>query len=429
MNRLFALAVLLCVACGDKTDPKSPDAGTAGPSALIVHSDWWAFARLLPQMEDVTVLLGDGSLFRQPLGRDGIARFEGAATTRPQDITFVVKLGDEVMVSTALGVEGSEVWVRSILGSPEHLPSSTRQATLTGRVTNNGFSWTNVYVVGKGFTGHTLAESDGSFRLDVMGENPGKVALVVTDQSNVQKVGLLRDIAVGEGRTVGDLVLPMDHPVDQLLSVEVPEVQPYAPVGNVSASFLLGSDVLFTRTTSGAEPIELPVLARTPPFDAVEVRLSVAAGSPGQPGTVVANASPAPRGVTRLALPAPMTLTSPTPGTAEAPGSAQRSGLTVRWSADPAAHSVMVRLGPVDYEQRFSWVITAPATRDGFTLFTLPEGVAPRTQLGVGRHTLVWGSSFLGTGRGYQSLFKEAPAVNGLDAWETLSHSELILQD
>ena len=56
----------------------------------------------------------------------------------------------------------------------------------------------------------------------------GKVALFVTDRQLPEGFGRggHADIAVGEGRTVGDLVIPLDHPLDQRLPVEVPNLQP-----------------------------------------------------------------------------------------------------------------------------------------------------------------------------------------------------------
>ena len=113
LHRLIALAVLLCVACGDKTTPAA--------DTLVVHSDWWDS---VPPADDVnvTILLGDGSRFRQPLGRDGIARFNDADITGPQDITVVMVTRNEVLASTTLNVEGSEVWVRSGFGLLADLP-------------------------------------------------------------------------------------------------------------------------------------------------------------------------------------------------------------------------------------------------------------------------------------------------------------------
>ncbi|MFP2897388.1 hypothetical protein [Corallococcus sp. 4LFB] len=430
MHRMLLLAVLLCVACGDKTSP-TPDAGTKGPATLIVHSDWWENTEGLGDMQGITVLLGDGSRFREPLGRDGIARFRDAAITGPQDITVVMVGDGKVLASTTLGVEGSEVWVRSGFAGLAGGFRGSRQATLTGRVTNFSGSPTQVRVVGKDFAGSSSMKGDGSFSVDVWSETAGQMALLVTGGTGqVEAVGLLRDIAVGEGRTVSDLVIPL-RPLDQRLPVEVTNLQPYGALRSVSANFTLGSEYLFTTSTVGATPIQVPAMARTPPFDTVEVQLLATAGSDERTasGRVVANAPLAPEGVTRLALPAPVTLTSPTPGTEEAPGSGPRSGLTLRWSADPAVHSVTVRLVPQQGETELDWYVTGPAAVGRFTPFTLPAEVSPLRELTGGLYFVQWSSHFLGAGHDYQDLFKEARTGNEPDAWYTNAYGYSVLQD
>ncbi|NPC46201.1 hypothetical protein HPC50_03835 [Corallococcus exiguus] len=432
MHRLIALAVLLCVACGDKTDPPThaPDAGTEGPATLIVHSDWWDFVAGLGDMRGITVLLGDGSRFRQPLGRDGIARFHDAAITGPQDITVVMVGDGKVWASTTLNVEGTEVWVRSGSGLLGGFPGS-RQATLAGRVTNLSGRPAQVRVVGKGFAGVTNTQGDGTFIIEVWGETAGEVALFVTDNpQQVSAVGLLRDIAVGEGRTTSGLVIPLDHPVDQRLPVEVTNLQPYGALSSVTATFSLGSEYLFTTSTPGATPIEVPAMARTPPFDTVGVRLSATAGSDERiaSGRVVVNAPLAAGGVTSLALPAPVTLTSPSPGTEAAPGSGPRSGLTLRWSADPAVHSVTIRMIPQQAPE-LDWYVTAPATVGSFTPFILPAEVSPLRELGAGRYFVQWSSRSLGMGHGYQDLYTAAPPVVEPDSWSSNTYGYSVLQD
>lgn len=438
MHRLFAFAVLLCVACSDKTEPptNTPDAGTGpgGPVTLIVHSDWWDFVDGLGEMQGITVLLGDGSRFRQPLGRDGIARFDDPAITGPQDISVVMVGDGKVSVSTTLGVEGSEVWVRSGFSPIGGGFQGSRQATLMGRVTNLSGRPAQVRVVGKGFSGITNTDADGTFRVDVWSKTAGQVALFVTDNTTggtVSAVGLLRDIAVGEGRTVSGLIIPLDHPLDQRLPVQVTNLQPYGVLSGVSATFTLGSEYLFTTSTPGATPIEVPAMARTPPFDTVEVRLSATAGSDARTvsGRVVANAPLAAGGVTPLALPVPMTLTSPTPGTEDAPGSGPRSGLTLRWSADPAAHSVTVRLVPQQGETELDWYVTAPATVDRFTPFTLPAEVSPLRALTPGLYFVQWSARFLGAGHGYQDLYQEAAPVYEPDEWSSNAYGYAVLRN
>ncbi|WP_147443112.1 hypothetical protein [Corallococcus sp. AB011P] len=435
MHRLIVLAVLLCVACGDKTDPPthSPDAGPEGPATLIVHSDWWDFVAGLGDMQGITVLLGDGSRFRQPLGRDGIARFHDAAITGPQDITVVMVGDGKVWASTTLNVEGTEVWVRSGFGSLAGFPGS-RQATLAGRVTNLLGRPAQVRVVGKGFAGITHTQADGTFSVDVRGENPGQVALFVTDNTDntgrISAVGLLRDLAVGEGRTTRGLVIPLDHPLDQRLPVEVTNLQPYGALSSATATFTLGSEYLFTTSTPGATPIEVPAMARTPPFDTVDVRLSATAGSDERisSGRVVVNAPLAAGGVTSLALPEPVTLTSPVAGTEAAPGSGPRSGLTLRWSADPAVHSVTIRMIPQQAPE-LDWYVTAPATVDSFTPFILPAEVSPLRELGAGRYFVQWSSRSLGKGHGYQDLYQAARPVFEPDSWSSNTYGYSVLQD
>ena len=348
-------------------DAGIPDAGTESPATLTVHSDWWSFTREFGFIERITVLLGDGSRFRQPLGRDGIARFDDPAITGPQDITFVIVGvgGGKVVASTTLGVEGSEVWIRSgyDLGGGF---SGSRQATFSGHVTNGG-SLTDVRVVGKGFVGFDLASSDGSFSFDVLGQNPGRVSLVATGNTgHGLALGMLRDIAVGEGRTVSDLSVTLDHPVDERLAVQVANLQTYGTLSSVSATFTLESQFLF-KNTADTEPFEVPAFARTPPFDTVEGLLSVTAGRAEKlpSGRVIANVPLAPTGATPLTLPPPMTLTSPTPGTSGAPGSGPRSGLTLTWSAAPAAHTVSMRLIPQEGVPDFAWYVTAAGAGRG----------------------------------------------------------------
>ncbi|RKH67461.1 hypothetical protein D7W81_13890 [Corallococcus aberystwythensis] len=432
---MLLLAVLLCVACGDKTDPSPtnpPDAGTQGPATLIVHSDWWDHTLGLGNVERITVLLGDGSRFRAPLGRDGIARFRDAAITGPQDITVVMVGDGKVQVSTTLGVEGSEVWVRAGLGSLMGGFQGSRQATLTGRVTNLSGRRAQVQVVGNGFAGVTNTALDGTFSIDVWSETAGQVSLLVIDNPQaVSAVGMLRDIAVGEGRTVSGLVIPLDHPLDQRLPVEVTNLQPYQSLTDVSAHFMLGSEYLFTSNAVSGTPTEIMAMARTPPFDTVEARLRVTAGSSERTasGRVLASTWMAHEGVTSLALPAPMTLTSPTPGTEAAPGTVPRSGLTLRWSADPSAHTVTVRLSPMQGGPELSWDVTASASASGFTPFILPAEVSPLRELAAGRYFVRWSSRFLGTGLGYPELFKESPTLYGTNAWDTNAYGEVILQD
>ncbi|WP_147447015.1 hypothetical protein [Corallococcus sp. CA054B] len=436
MHRLIVLAVLLCVACGDKTDPPThtPDAGPEGPATLIVHSDWWDFVAGLGDMQGITVLLGDGSRFRQPLGRDGIARFHDAAITGPQDITVVMVGDGKVWASTTLNVEGTEVWVRSGFGLLAGGFQGSRQATLTGRVTNLSGRPAQVRVVGEGFSGVDNTEADGTFSVDVWSETAGQVALFVTDNTDhsgrVSAVGLLRDIAVGEGRTVSGLVIPLDHPLDQRLPVEVTNLQPYGALSGVTATFSLGSEYLFTTSTPGATPIEVPAMARTPPFDTVDVRLSATAGRDERisSGRMVVNAPLAAGGVTSLALPAPVTLASPSVGTEAAPGSGPRSGLTLRWSADPAMHSVTVRMIPQQAPE-LDWYVTAPATVGSFTPFILPAEVSPLRELGAGRYFVQWSSRSLGMGHGYQDLYKAVPPGFEPDSWSSNAYGYVVLQD
>ncbi|RKH48692.1 hypothetical protein D7Y23_19400 [Corallococcus sp. AB050B] len=413
-------------------DAGIPDAGTESPATLTVHSDWWSFSREFGLIERITVLLGDGSRFRQPLGLDGIARFDDPAITGPQDITFVIVGvgGGKVVASTTLDVEGSEVWIRSGYdlggGSP-----GVKQATLTGQVMNNGGNLTDLRVVGNGFSGSDFALSDGNFSFDVTGRNPGRVSLLASGNTgHVMALGMLRDIAVGEGRTVSGLAVTLDHPMDERLAVQVADLQPYGSLSSVSATFRLDSEFLF-KNSADAEPFEVPAIARTPPFDTVEVLLSVTAGRDEKipSGRVVMNVPLAPTGATPLTLPPPMTLTSPTPGTSAAPGSGPRSGLTLSWSAAPAAHTVTMRLIPQQGTPDLAWYVTAPATAAGFRPFPLPTEVSALRELTTGRYFVDWSSRFLGAGKGYQDAFQETALADGPGTWNTLAYGYVILRD
>ncbi|RKH67214.1 hypothetical protein D7X96_19800 [Corallococcus interemptor] len=413
-------------------DAGIPDAGTESPATLTVHSDWWDFTTDLGAMQGITVLLGDGSRFRQPLGRDGIARFDDPAITGPQDITIVMVGERDVVASTTLAVEGSEVWIRSGFGLLGGELPSTVQATLTGQVTNLAGIPAFVRVVGKGFAGNTYTDADGVFSVIVRGEVPGKVALSASSLTgDVESVGMLRGITVGGGRTVSNLVIPLDHRMDQKLPVALTNLQPYGGEADVSATFMLGSESLITSSIRGATPIGVPAMARTPPFDTVDVRLAVTAGSDERiaSGRVVVNTPLASAGVTSVALPTPVTLTSPSPGTLDAPGSGPRSGLTLRWGADPAAHGVTVRLLSQEDGPKLIWYVTSPATSGSFTLFPLPAEVTPLRELTAGRYALLWSSRFLGAGKGYPDFYKEAAAANGPDAWSTNAFGLADLRD
>ncbi|CAM4349901.1 hypothetical protein [Corallococcus exiguus] len=432
MHRLIVLAVLLCVACGDKPLPP-PDAGTESPPTFVVHSDWWDFVPY-PDSPDwaITVLLGDGSRFRQPLGRDGIARFHDAAITGPQDITFVVVSEGSVTVGTTLAVEGPEVWVRSgfaLIGGG--LPDN-RQATLTGRVTNQPGNSTTVNVVGKGFAGKTRANGDGTFRVDALGKDAGRVSLFARDPAGDGRVGMVRDVAVGWELVLSDLVIPLDHPLDQRHPLEVTRLQPYGAVTNVFTVFTLGSEPLFSMQQQGAAPTEIRTMARTPPFDTVDVQAVVMAGDSEwiAGGQVRARTPLSHEGVTSLALPEPAMLTSPEPGPWYRPGVWPRSGLTLRWSADPMADIVTMRWMSQEATPQFLWFFTAPAASSGFTPFKLPAEVSPTRELPPGRHSVQWFSRSLGAGLGYQDFFKkEAPSLEAPDSWVTDAYGGVILQD
>ncbi|MCY1033664.1 hypothetical protein OV207_19595 [Corallococcus sp. BB11-1] len=429
MYRLFSLAVLLCVACGDKTDPPTD---TQGPATLVVHSNWWDFVDDLGEMQGITVLLGDGSRHSQPLGRDGIARFHDPTITGPQDITVVMVGTNKVVASTTLAVEGTEVWIRSDLAHLTSLPS-TRQATLSGRVTGQDSTPTQVRVVGQGFNGVTTVATDGTFSLDVRGDTSGQVALLaIREHGPAMAVGMLRDIPVGEGRSVNGLVIPLDHPVNERRRVVVTNVGSNPSMHAVSAAFMLGSEFLFSTSTAGLMPFNVPAMARTSPFDTVEARVSALAGHSEwlHSGLLTASTPMVHDGVTSLALPSPMRLTSPSPGTEYAPGSERRSGLTLSWTADPAAHVVTVQLTPHPDEPGLSWYVTAPASVSSFTPFPLPAKVvsSPREPR-AGRYSVLWSSRFLGTGLGYPELFKESPALNTPDAWRTNTYGSVILRD
>jgi hypothetical protein len=417
-TRLFALLVLLLAACHPPkpVDP-TPDGGSGQqpapgtPPTLTVHAPYEVTATF-QFYRSVHVLLGDGSRFRERLDDSGVVRFHDPAIVGPQDVSLVmVRSTGEVAVKTYLSLDGTEVRLPGSVGLISAIPW-TKQGTLTGRVTGaTNPSALSVVAVGKGLYGLTTLAEDGTFSIDIRGDEPGKVDLFAKEtegtEGKVLRVGLKRDIAVGAGAVVRGLDFALDHPVDPSLGVTVEGTRYQGSEVSASLRYILGGQLLFSTSASGALPLVVPAIARTTPFDTLTPMLRVASGDAANlPGGEVQTEMPV--SATSSAVVtflAPLSITSPAVGTLEAPASASRSGLVLRWSPDGAAQLTEVELaakigpGPLD------WSVVAPASITSFTPFPLPADIAPVTTLPAGSYRVAATTTWRASARSYADFF------------------------
>ncbi|HYO64510.1 MAG TPA: hypothetical protein VEU33_00400 [Archangium sp.] len=414
-TRLIPLLVLLLAGCPSPTpvDP-TPDGGTGQePTAptFTVHMPRDVTATF-PLYRNVDVLLGDGSRFRARLDNSGVVRFQDPAIEGPQDVSLVrVDSTGKVQVKTYLALNGPEVRLPSLLGLVGALPF-TKQGTVTGKVTGAANpSALSVTVIGNGLYGITTLSEDGSFSIDISGDAPGKVDLFAKEtegtEAKVVRVGLERDIAVSAGTTVSGQDVALDHPVDQSLGVTVAGGK--LPDAHLDASlrYILGGRLLFSTSGSGTQPLSVPMIARTAPFDTLTPMLRVSSGDAAQlPGGQLQTDMPV--GATSSAQVTfldPLSITSPAVGTLEAPASASRSGLVLRWSPDASAHLTEVELAATIGPGPLDWIVVAPTSRSSFTPFTLPAASAPVTTLPAGSYRISATSRWQANASGYASFF------------------------
>ncbi|AKJ01975.1 putative lipoprotein [Archangium gephyra] len=358
------------------------------------------------------MLLGDGSKHRARLDNSGVVHFRDPAITGPQDVTLVmVRSTGTVQAKTYLALNGPEVRLPSSLYLLGALPF-TRQGTVTGRVTGAANpSALSVTVVGNGLYGITTLSEDGSFSIDIRGEAPGKVDLFAKEtegtEGKVVRVGLKRDISVSAGTTVSGQDVALDHPVDQSLGVTVAGGELPDTTLNTSLRYILGGQVLFSTSASGTQPLSVPMIARMAPFDTLPPMLSVSSGEAAKlPGGQVQTEMPVGAGSSaQVTFLSPLSITSPAVGTLEAPASASRTGLVLRWSPDPSAHLTEVELGATIGPGPLDWSVVAPTSITSFTPFTLPADSAPVTTFPAGSYRVWATTSWQANASGYASFF------------------------
>lgn len=415
-TRLIPLLVLLLVGCPSPTtgDP-TPDGGTGqdptSPPTFTVHMPEHVTATL-HLYRNVDVLLGDGSKFRKRLDNSGVMHFHDPSIEGPQDVSLVmVSTTGQVQVKTYLALNGPEVRLPNLLGLLAAIPF-TKQGTVTGKVTGvTNPSALSINAVGNGLFGLTTLADDGSFSIDIRGEAPGKVDLFARETEGTDgkavRVGLKRDIAVSAGTTVSEQDVALDHPVDQSLGVTVAGGE--LPDTSLSASlqYILGGQVLFSTSDSGTQPLSLPMVARTAPFDTITPMLRVTSGEAvkfpgGQVQTDMPVGASSSAQVTFLNQ---LRITSPAVGPLEAPASASRSGLVLRWSPDASAHLTEVELAAMTGPAPLAWTVVAPTSITSFTPFTLPADIAPVTTFSAGSYRVWATSSWQANASGYASFF------------------------
>ncbi|OJT23030.1 hypothetical protein BO221_19265 [Archangium sp. Cb G35] len=366
------------------------------------------------QYRNIDVLLGDGSRFRKRLDNSGVVRFHDPAIEGPQDVSLVmVRTTGQVEVKTYLALNGPEVRLPNSLYLIGALPSTT-QGTITGKVTGaSNPRALSVTAAGNGLYGRTTLSEDGSFSIDIRGEAPGKVDLLAKEihgtDGTILRVGLKRDIAVSAGTTLSGQDVALDHPMDQSLGVTVAGGELPDTHLNASLRYILGGQVLFSTSGSGTQPLSLPMVARTAPFDTFPPMLVVTSGEAvkfpgGQVQTDMPVGASSDAQVTFLNQ---LSITAPAVGPLEAPASASRSGLVLRWTPDASAHLTEVELVAMTSPlPLYGWTVVAPTSITSFTPFTLPTDIAPVTTFPAGSYR-VWATTTwrANATSGYTSFF------------------------
>ncbi|WP_224360330.1 hypothetical protein [Hyalangium versicolor] len=404
MRRLLSIALLLLVACGKNpegsggTPDKTPEGDSDSPvrirGLLVVH------VPVRPPSDSLLgayALLGDGSRFRQPLDENGDARFEDAAIVGPQDISivFVRPPSDaQVEVYTLLGFNQPEAWLNHPFGSS---PQPTKQSTVSGKTTGmsgSGELW--VHSVGDMGSDHETIDEQGHFSLDVLGTASGQATLFAQERAvdgdrNLLRVGLMRGITVGGDQPVTGVEIALDHAVDQSLQVGVEGLQAYGENVSADLSHYEGMTELFRTDAFGPLPLQVKTVARTPPFDTTRVMLSVRLGGRELMGGEAVAEMPVASMASAASVKvlAPMLFDSPTVGPKKAPPAVARSGLVVRWSADPEAQMHRLGIGgAAGQDRRITWTVWAPPSITFFTPFILPAEVAPVSTFPTGLHSI-----------------------------------------
>ncbi|KFA89892.1 hypothetical protein [Archangium violaceum] len=416
-TRLIPLLVLLLVGCPSPTTVEpTPDGGTGqeeptSPPTFTVHVPEHVTATF-QLYRNIDVLLGDGSRFRKRLDSSGVVRFHDPAIEGPQDVSLVmVPTTGQVQVKTYLALNGPEVRLPNSLYLLGALPF-TKQGTITGKVTGaSNPNAVSVTAVGNGLRGITTLSEDGSFSIGIHGEAPGKVDLFAKEthatDGTVLRVGLERDIAVSAGITVSGQDVALDHPVDQLLDVTVAGSE--LPDSSLSASlrYILGGQVLFSTNASGTQPLSVPMVARTAPFDTFPPMLLVTSGEAVKfPGGQVQTEIPVSAGSSaQVTFLNPLSITSPAVGPLEASVSASRSGLVLRWNPDASAHLTEVEFAATSWPDSLAWTVVAPTSITSFTPFTLPADIAPVTTFSAGSYRVWATTTWQANANGYASFF------------------------
>lgn len=448
------LVMLVFAACGKTAEPPLPEPTpdpmpmpepTPDPmpeptpaihGTLTVHLPGWE--QIPPGvLEKVTVLLGDGSRFRQPIDAKGDARFVDAAIVGPQDVTVVAvskTTPSFVSVGTVLAIDQPEVWLNNPLEPPPspQLPPPPKLATVSGKVT--GVTQAHpayIFVASPGFSGGAAVNPDGTFRIDVLGAEPGSVDLVVREEDDanfedpqVLRAGRLRGVALSRDQVLGGLQLALDQPVDQTLGVTVNGQQLYAPEARVKLTFFEEQLGFFSTSATGASPLSLRTLAMSAPFDTTRRFLSTIAGdSTRLPAGMAFALKRIDNGATAsLTLPVPMSLSAPLLGACTSPSVTPRTGLALRWSIDATANVGQVVLEPSASSSGpiLLWSVIAPASITSFTPFPLPAEVSPLATLPTGVYSVTLDSSFQSKIRDYASFFtQEVPNTAGGDTRTT----------
>lgn len=417
MRRLPSLIVLFLVACGDKPGTPPPD-GPGIRGSLTVHSRIWESIGDPSQAVGIHVLLGDGSRFRQPLGRDGVARFVDPAIQGPQDVTVLAVGKTNVFADTYLALDQPEVWLQPF---PRQDTEYGKQATLKGRVTGrtNGSLSVLVASADKRIRGNTVsAAADGTFEIDVTGSVAAPVHLLAMEHAYPsRRFGITKDITFTSGQTLDGVEIVLEPVEVQQQPVNVNNFEAYGTEAYVTMDFYFGSGFLFRNVATGTPPLQIPAMLLTPPFDLIELRTMVVVGSEGASGLTSASATVHTEGgsTPEATMPPPLQLTSAPLGTMEAPAVAPLEGFSLSWNVDPAAQVVRAYLRHKGRDPSLSWFVTAPSSITSFTPFELPAELTPVTRFPPGLLWLVMSADNGGVGRTYAELFEqyEAPRPDG----------------